>query len=190
MAARGAPSAGILESTKEALENRVWYNYSGQSVPSAVGASSRPTKVGRVLDDGSTQLYTYAYDGFGHATNSIDPVGRTFSYLYAANGIDLLEVRQTRAVNNELLFRATYNSEHLPLTKIGADGQTNTFTYSARGQLLTETNPKNETTSYTYDTNGYLVAVDGPLPGTNDVVTATYDALAGHGPRPTKAVTR
>jgi RHS repeat-associated protein len=33
----------------------------------------------------------------------------------------------------------------------------------------------NETVTCTYDTNGYLVAVDGPLPGTNDVVSATYD---------------
>ena len=56
-----------------------------------------------------------------------------------------------------------------------AAGQTNTFTYNARGQVLTETNPKGETTTYTYDTNGYLIAVDGPLPGTNDMVTATYD---------------
>jgi len=170
-------ASGILESTKEALEGRVWYNYPGQPHPSTVGTSSRPTKVGRVLDDGTTQLYTYAYDGFGHVTNSIDPLGRTFSYVYAANGIDLLEIRQTRAGNNELLFRATYNAQHLPLTRAGADGQVTTFTYNARGQLLTETNPKGETTSYNYDTNGYLIAVDGPLPGTNDTVTATYDAL-------------
>ena len=71
----------------------------------------------------------------------------------------------------------TYNAQHLPLTTVDAAGQTNTFTYNARGQLLTDTNPKGETTAYTYDTNGYLIAVDGPLPGTNDVITATYDAL-------------
>jgi RHS repeat-associated protein len=173
-----AVASGILESTKEALENRVWFNYPGQIGGSGtVGTSSRPTKVGRVLDDGTTQLYTYAYDGFGHVTNSIDPLGRTFSYVYAANGIDLLEVRQTRAGNNELLSRMTYNAQHLPLTTVDAAGQTNTFTYNARGQLLTETNPKGETTTNTYDTNGYLVTVDGRLPGTNDVVTATYDAF-------------
>jgi RHS repeat-associated protein len=173
-------ASGILESTKEALENRVWYNYAGQGGiigAGGVGTSSRPTKVGRVLDDGTTQLYTYAYDGFGHMTNSIDPVGRTFSYFYASNGIDLLEVRQTRAGNNELLSRRTYNAQHLPLTTTDAAGQTTTFTYNARGQRLTETNPKGETTSFTYDTNGYLIAVDGPLPGTNDTVTMTYDAL-------------
>src|ERR1043166_6983759 len=172
-------TAGILESTKDPLENRVWYNYAGQELLGAghVGSSGEPAKVGRVLDDGSTQLYTYAYDGFGHVTNSVDPLGRTFSYVYASNGIDLLEVRQTRGGNNELLSRMTYNAQHLPLTTVGADGQTNTFTYNARGQRLTKSNPKGETTAYNYDTNGYLIAMDGPLPGTNDVVSATYDAL-------------
>jgi len=173
-----ATTSGTLGSIKEPLENRVYYNYAGQvGGVESEGTSTRRTKIGRVLEDGQTQLYTYAYDGFGHVTNSIDPIGRTFSYLYASNGIDLLEVRQTRAGNNELLFRATYNAQHLPLTKVGADGQTNTFTYNARGQLLTKTNPKGETTTYTYDTNGYLTAADGPLPGTNDTVTATYDAM-------------
>ncbi|MCW5554807.1 MAG: hypothetical protein KIS67_21920 [Verrucomicrobiae bacterium] len=170
----GSLTAGILESTKEPLENRVWSNYPDQNTQGAsawVGSSDQPTKVARVLEDGQTQLYTYAYDQFGNVTNSIDPVGRTFTYVYATNGIDLLEVRQTRAGNNELLARTTYNAQHLPLTKVGADGQTNTFTYNSRGQRLTETNPKGETTSYTYDTNGYLIAVDGPLPGINDMVT-------------------
>jgi YD repeat-containing protein len=76
-----------------------------------------------------------------------------------------------------LLLRATYNGQHLPLTRAGADGQAIRFTYNTRGQLLTETNPKNETTTYTYDPNGYRTAVDGPLPGTNDLITVRYDAL-------------
>jgi len=170
-------TSGSLSSIKEPLENRLHYNYPGQIGTDGEGTSNRPAQIGRVLDDGQTQLYTYAYNGFGHVTNSIDPLGRTFSYLYASNGIDLLEVRQTRLGNNELLSRMTYNSQHRPLTTVGANGQTNTFTYNARGQLLIEINPKGETTAYTYDTNGYLMAVDGPLPGTNDVITATYDAL-------------
>ncbi len=169
--------SGILESTKEALEERVWYDYEGQAGALFVGSTDQPRHVGRVLDDGSTQLYTSEYNGFGNLTNSVDPVGRTFSYIYSTNGIDLLEVRMTRAGKNELLSRTTYNAQHLPLTAVDAAGQTNVFTYNARGQLLTKTNPKNETTSYSYDTNGYLIAVDGPLPGTNDTTTATYDSF-------------
>jgi RHS repeat-associated protein len=172
----GTTASSIPESVKEPLENRVYYDYADQTFGRTfAGTNNRPTHIGRVLEDGRTQLYTYAYNGFGHVTNSIDPVGRTFSYLYATNGVDLLEVRQTRAGNNERLFSATYNAQHLPLTQTDAAGQTTTFTYNARGQLLTETNPKSETTTYTYDTNGYLIAADGPLAGTNDTVTATYD---------------
>lgn len=174
-----ATTSGILESTKQPLEGRVSYNYAGQNTPShsVVGDNNRPTKVGRVLDDGSTQLYTYAYNGFGHVTNSIDPLGRELSNIYSTNGIDLLEVRQTRGANNELLARITYNAQHRPLTVTDAAGQTTTFTYNSRGQPLTETNSKGETSAYTYDTDGYLIAVDGPLPGTSDGSTATYYAF-------------
>jgi len=175
-----ATAAGILESVKEPLEHRVWYNYAGQSGPvgpAFVGANNRPTHIGRVLEDGQTQLYTNAYNAFGHVTSSVDPVGRKLSFIYAPNGIDLLEVRQTRAGNNELLFRATYNAQHRPLTVTDAAGQTSTFTYNARAQRLTATNPKGETISLAYDPNGYLMAVDGPLAGTNDSVAITYDAF-------------
>ena len=173
-----ATTSGILESIKEPLERRVWYNYPGQISPyAAVGSSDQPTKIGRVLDDGSTQLYSYAYNSLGQVTNSIDPIGRERSYIYATNGIDLLEVRQTRGANNELLSRATYNNQHRPLTMTDAAGQTTTNTYNSRGQLLTTTNPKGETITCTYDPDGYLLATDGPLPGTNDMFSATYDAF-------------
>jgi RHS repeat-associated protein len=177
MTENAALASGILESVKEPLENRVWFNYPGQPNPAIVGRSDLPTHLGRVLEDGQTQLHRFSYNGFGHLTNSVDPLGRTLSYFFASNGIDLLEVRQTRAGNNELLLSATYNDQHLPLTIVDASGQTNAFTYNTRGQPLTATNPKGETTSYTYDADGYLIAADGPLPGTNDVVTTSYDVF-------------
>jgi RHS repeat-associated protein len=171
-----ATMAGILESTKAPLEGRVWYDYTGQSSPLIVGDSDKPKHVGRVLDDGSTQLFTYARNSFGHVTNSVDPVGRTFSYLYATNGVDLLQVRQTRGTNNQLLSSMTYNSQHLPLTMTDASGQTITNTYNARGQRLTTTNPKGETTTFTYNPDDYLTAINGPLPGNDDTVTIGYDS--------------
>jgi YD repeat-containing protein len=170
-------TAGILESIKEPLEHRVWYDYDGQPAAYGVGSMDLPRHVGRVLDDGATQLHTFGYNGFGLVTNSVDPLGRALSFKYDTNGIDLVEVRQTRAENNELLFRATYNTQHRPLTTVDAASQTNAFTYNARGQILTETNPRNETTTFTYNTDGYLIAIDGPLPGTSDTSTATYDAF-------------
>jgi YD repeat-containing protein len=168
--------SGILESTKDPLENRVWYGYAGQGAI-FVGTNNLPSQIGRVLDDGSTQLYNYSYNAFGHVTGVVDPAGRTFSYVYATNGIDLLELRMTRLDKNELLFRATYNSQHRPLTTSDAAGQTTSYSYNGRGQLLSITNARNETLSFAYDSDGYLLAVHGPLPGTNDTSTITYDAF-------------
>jgi YD repeat-containing protein len=48
-------TSGTIESTKEPLENRVWYNYANQPWAGAAGTSEEPLLVGRVLDDGSTQ---------------------------------------------------------------------------------------------------------------------------------------
>jgi RHS repeat-associated protein len=169
-------TSGSLESFKPPLEGRVWYDYPGQTFGIIIGSNTVPAHVGRVLDDGSTQLYTYACNGFGHVTNSIDPVGRTFSYTYDTNGIDLLEVRQTRGVNNDLIAKATYNSRHLPLTATDSSGQIVRYSYNARGQILTMTDPKNETSTFTYDTNGYLIQREGALGGTNDTITVTYGA--------------
>lgn len=173
----GTSAARILESEKEPLEGRVWYEYAGQSEAIFAGDNNKPTHIGRVLDDGTTQLYTYQYNGFGKVTQMIDPVGRTFSYIYATNGIDLLETRMTRLGANELLSQTTYNAQHLPLAVKDASGQTTTYTYNARGQVLTEANPRGATTACTYDSNGYRISIDGPLPGTGDTTTWTYDSF-------------
>jgi RHS repeat-associated protein len=170
---------GILESVKAPLEGRVWYDYAGQTSPAGsiqVGTSGKPAHTGRVLDDGSTQLYYREYNSSGHITTAVDPAGRTFSYTYAANGIDLLETRQTRAGQNELMRQATYNTQHRPLTSTDAAGQTTVFTYNTRGQITTVTDPLGNITAYQYDADGYLTSVTGPL-GAADTTTWTYDAF-------------
>jgi RHS repeat-associated protein len=175
--ADNASASGILESEKEPLEGRIWYDYPGQSFANVVGTSNKPTHIGRVLDDGSTQLYTFEYDNFGHITKRIDPIGRTTSYVYAVNGIDLLEIRQTRAGQNELLSQTAYNVQHLPLTIKDAAGQTTTNTYNPRGRPLTIKNANNEVNTYNYSPDGHLTSVDGPLPGSGDTESFTYDSV-------------
>jgi RHS repeat-associated protein len=170
---------GILESTKAPLEGRVWYDYAGQASANGsivVGTTSKPTHTGRILDDGSTQLYYREYNDFGHITKAIDPVGRVFSYTYAANQIDLLETRQTRAGQSELMRQTTYNSQNQPLSSSDAADQMTTFTYNARGQVETVTDPLDTTATYQYDANGYRTSLTGPLGGT-DTTTWTYDAF-------------
>ena len=166
----------ILESLKRPLEHRVWFNYPGQGAAWFPGTSDQPSRIGRVLDDGTTQLWQAEYNDLGNVTRSTDPLGREITLDYAANGIDVIAARQTRGGQNEVLARATYNARHQPLTVTDAAGQTTRFAYNARGQVIEAGNPRNDTTRFGYDANGYLVEVDGPLPGPQDRSAFTYDA--------------
>lgn len=172
---------GVLESEKAPLENRVWYNYAGQGAGNAsatiLGSSDQPVLVGRVLDDGSTQLRQFAYNDLGHLTRSIDPLGRAMAYVYSTNLVDLLEVRQTTGTNNDLLTKVQYNAAHRPIAILDAAGQLTTNTYNLRGQILSTTNAKREKTTFTYDTNGYLLSITGPLQTVEDTTNFTYDGF-------------
>jgi len=164
----------VPESSKQPLENRVWNEYPGNA-GIRTGTSNKPSKVGRVLDDGTTQLYQYEYNSFGNKTKVTDPAGRVTGYVYDINGIDLLEVRQQTGGINELLASYTYNAQHKPLTATDASGQTMIYTYNAAGQLRTIENPKHEITTYNYDTNGYLQTIVGAIPGA--IISFTYDGF-------------
>jgi RHS repeat-associated protein len=171
--------SGVLESFKEPLENRVWYNYAGTLSPVVLGPETinKPIAIGRVLDDGSSQTSYYQYNALGLVTNSTDPLGRNFTYVYATNNVDLLQVIMTSNGKNELQASITYNSQHRPLTITDTAGQTTTNTYNSRGQILSSADPLGETINFGYDTNGYLLSITGPLQTTNDITSFTYDGL-------------
>jgi len=167
----------ILESFKAPLEHRVWFNYDGQVNASFAGSSDQPTKISRTLNDGTTQLSQTEYNSLSNPTKVIDPLGREFTLIYDSNDVDLVEMRQTRAGQNEVLLSATYNNQHLPLSVTDAGKQTTLFGYNSRGQLTAFTNALGNVTTLSYDVNGYLISVDGPLPGTNDTRRFTYDPV-------------
>jgi RHS repeat-associated protein len=167
-------------SEKKPLENKVRYQYPGQGQGYVMGSHAQPSVIGRVLDDGTSQIYRYEYNPKGKVTRYTDPVGRATTYTYESNGMDLLETRQVSGQSTDLLETRTYNSQHRPLTVTDAAGQTTTYTYNTQGQLLTGVTPPRaglslaqRTTTYGYDTNGYLQGVTGPLPGTT--IAYTYD---------------
>jgi RHS repeat-associated protein len=174
-------SRNIPHSIKKPLENRVWYRYPGQlaSGVHAAGVGRSPTLTARVLDDGSTQAWQATYNDQGRVTSRTDPLGRQTTYAYAANGIDLLEVRQTTGALNDLLASyGDYTTGHLPQTITDAAGESTSLAFTANGQVLTVTNAKNETTTYTYDAGGlgYLQSVVGPVSG-----AATSYSYDGYG---------
>ncbi len=156
-----------VASVKYPLENRVWYNYSG--------TENRPIQIGRVLDDGSTQITRYAYNSLGYQTSKIDPLGRQTQSTFASNQIDPVAIQQLTAGN---LWATTnqysYNNQHLPLTYTDASGNTRRNTYNSAGQLTAVTNALNQTTLYQYNNLGYLTAIINPDGKTQ--VSLSYDA--------------
>jgi RHS repeat-associated protein len=154
--------SGTEESVKSPLEGRTWFTYPGQATNNTYQQSTNnsPSTVARVLDDGTSQIYQYQYNGFGNIIKTIDPLGRSTTNIYAANLIDLLSVKQqTGPTNFDLLASFTYNTNHLPLTMVDAAGKTNFLGYSTNGQLIAMTNALNETVLLNYNTNGYLTNV-------------------------------
>ncbi|MBS1767175.1 MAG: hypothetical protein JST05_07225 [Acidobacteria bacterium] len=162
-----------LEASKKPLEAWVFRTYAGQSQNLFEGTSSNPSSVERVLDDGTTQANQYTYNALGHVTQETDPLGRVTSYVYAANGVDLLEVHNLSGGNDFLMAKYSYNSQHRPLTVTDASGQMTTFTYNGAGQATSVSNAKGEKTTMIYSPSGYLSEIDGALPGA--VTTFTYD---------------
>ncbi|MGD0679793.1 MAG: hypothetical protein ABSC94_30785 [Polyangiaceae bacterium] len=63
----------FVESKKEPLDNRIWYNYANQTKnPNYWGAlmsgsTNPPTAVGQVLADGTTKLWQYQYNAQGRS---------------------------------------------------------------------------------------------------------------------------
>ena len=168
-----------VEAIKYPLENRVWMNYTGQSVANLSSAESgtfdTPTNIGRVLDDGTTQLSQRTYNSLGHVTDFIDPVGRETQFIYNTNQIDVLQVKQKIAASGySTIAQFAYNSQHLPLTYTDAAGQTSTYQYNTAGQLTQSTDALAEITKYNYDALGYLTSIINPNGKTQ--ATFTYDA--------------
>lgn len=166
-----------IESEKYPLENRVWYNYPGQTNSIFGGAFNKPSAVARVLDDGTTQISRFDYNTNGYnLSRASDPLGRTTYFTYAPNGIDLLAVTQaSSAATFASLAQFTYNDQHRPIVFTDASGQTSSYAYNAAGQLTATTNALNETNRFTYDPVGNLLNVVNT--NAANAATFTYDAF-------------
>ena len=168
----------VPQSIKWPLENRLWFQYPGQSTDlgGRLGSLGLPSLEGRVMSDGTSHLNQTTYNSLGLVTSETDPLGRRTSYIYGSNSIDLLEVRQTTGSTNDLLVSfGTYNSKHLPSTVTDASGQTTTLSYNVFGQTTTVTNALGEVTQFGYDANGYLTTLAEPTTGAT--TTLSYDAI-------------
>jgi len=193
-------SGNIITDTREFVkmpfENRVWFNYPGQaSSSSAVGITANsPSVIGRVIDDGTTQLHKASYTARGQVAETTDPLGRKMAYTYDASGVNLTEVRMTTAGSTDLLLSATYTAQNLPLDVFDANGRKTSYTYNGFGQPLTITLPQRagqpvEQVQLTYNAQGYLTRITDPLNGTTDFTYDGYDRIRTVTDRDTYTVT-
>ena len=166
-------TSGVPESVKEPLENRVWYNYPGSGI--GVGSTNLPTAIGRVLDDGTTQLETFQRNSFGWSRNQPIRSAASAPIRTPPMASTCFRLPTPPAGANQILLSATYNSQHEPLTSTDASGQVTKFTYNAAGQLLTSTDALGGKTTYTYGATGLLLSIAGPI--ASSTVTYTYDAF-------------
>jgi RHS repeat-associated protein len=128
---------------------------------------------------GTSQLTENQYNSTGNLTQSIDPMRRTFSYSYAANGIDLLEKRETQGTDNYLLGHWEYNANHQPIVYVDGSAQRTEMTYNSSGQVLTVKDPNNNITTNTY-TGTCKATVGGTVTAGNVLTITVFDAgLAG-----------
>ena len=175
-------TADTVESIKNPLENRIWYNYPGQvGSPTGLGTAVSGTLdkriiVARVLDDGTTQLTQYTYNSAGKTTSIIDPLGRQTNFQYAGNLIDLVSIQQkTSGSGFSTIGQFTYNTQHLPLSYIDAAGQTTNYVYNAAGEITQLIDALGHITQYQYDTVGRLTSVINANSQTS--ASFTYDAF-------------
>jgi RHS repeat-associated protein len=169
-----------LGSIKKPLEQyRQWFNYPGMANSGYYywsGSLIKPSSIGRVLDDGTTQLTQATYNGFGLPLTNIDPNGRATQFSYATNNIDLLTVQQLTAPSTYTTIATfgNYNTQHEPQAYTGADGQTWNYTYNTAGQLSSVTDPNSGLTSYNYDSLSRLSTIVDA--NRKIVLTLTYDS--------------
>ena len=70
-----------------------------------------------MLENGVSQITTSAFNAQDQITSRSDALGRTTTYSYATNGVDLLEVRQLRSGGSDLVAQdAGYTGLHQPQT--------------------------------------------------------------------------
>ncbi len=178
----------ILTDTREFVkmpyENRVWFNYPGTTSSNYINGITHnaPSAIGRVIDDGTTQLYKTSYTGRGMVAETTDPLGRKMGYTYDNSGVNLTEVRMTTAGATDLLMKATYTPQRLPETVTDANGRVTSYLYNGFGQVLSMTLPQRagqpvEKMQYTYNAQGYLTKVTDPLNGTTDFTYDGYDRI-------------
>ena len=121
---------------------------------------------------------TYEYDAAGQLTKVMLPDGSFLFYSYdpAHRLTDITDALSNRIQYSELDAMGNRKQEKV-FDPLGALKQTRRREFNSLNRLFQEIGAANQTTEFGYDNQGNLTSVNGPLTGTVDVTTNTYDAL-------------
>jgi YD repeat-containing protein len=86
----------------------------------------------RMLDSGQTQAWERTYTATGQVASETDPAGRRTTYIYASNGIDLTQLRQTTGSLNDLVASFGNYVAHRPQTITDGAGRSPTTALASR----------------------------------------------------------
>lgn len=157
-----------------------------------IGGNSADIRLAAIDGQASTNCPAAAkavsYGSNGFVSSTTDEEGRVTTFMRDARGrpteIDLAHGTAAEQ-DTTVTWDATYNA---PAT-IVRPGLTTTRTYNSSGRLTTltetdttthslpySTNGQTRTWAFTYTTGGLVATIDGPLAGTGDTVSYTYDA--------------
>ena len=136
------------------------YDSNGKLVSYYQGTSDLPTLTIKVLPDGSQWYEQYQMDQWGNRTeiNSTYSSGgsvltRTNSYVYSADGTDLLEIIGPDGITNAAYG---YDSQHQVLFLTNALSEVTSYTYTTNEQPASITQPSGLVTTYTYGADNFL----------------------------------
>jgi RHS repeat-associated protein len=171
--------------------NATWQSYQGNAVARggtidfecyphepvvyAAGGSGTELFAYSSYRNGTVQLRENSFNDIGNLTKSVDPAGRTFSYSYDTNKIDLLEARETQGSDNYLLGHWEYNSQHEPVKYIDGSAQETDYVYNSSGQLISVTDADSKTTTLQY-TGTASATISGTVTNGNVLTITVHDA--------------
>lgn len=137
-----------------------WYDYPGKPDYNIEGTADTPICIIKVLPDGTEKYQINQLDQWNNITNMIttysangNVLTRTNSYIYAANGQDLLMSLRADRITNAAYG---YDSSHQVLFMTNALGEVTRYIYNSTEQLVSITRPNGQIVTNLYDPDGHL----------------------------------
>ena len=131
---------------------------------------------------------TQTFDSNNLLATRVDRNGHTTSFTYDTNGLPT-EITEADGTADERVIDVTWDTGLRLPTEIEQPNLTTDATYDTQGRLTEleqtdttsfstpySTNGQTRTWAFTYTTAGLLETIDGPLSGSGDTVTYTYDS--------------